>query len=94
MKLVDPSLPITVAAQVPGGYTYAPAVGSSADTMPFTATATRATYGSFTIDQDGSLSGSVTVCGSTITPGSSRVGKRRVERNAKYGVRTYRSVKH
>ncbi len=69
IKLVDPSLPITVAAQVPGGYTYALAVGSSGDTSTFNATATRSTYGSFTINQDGAVSGSVSVCGSTITPG-------------------------
>jgi prepilin-type N-terminal cleavage/methylation domain-containing protein len=67
LKLVDPSLPITAGAQVPGGYTYA--LGATATANAFTATATRATYGSYTIDQDGNLSGSVTVAGATITPG-------------------------
>jgi prepilin-type N-terminal cleavage/methylation domain-containing protein len=67
LKLLDPSLPTTSGSQVLGGYTYA--INSQANANGFNATATRSDLGSFSIDQDGALSGTVTVSGTNITPG-------------------------
>ena len=71
LGLLDPSLPLTESAgtQSGGGYYYTVVAGS--DTTPtFTATATRCgTSSCFTIDQSGTMGGTVTVGGCAITPG-------------------------
>jgi prepilin-type N-terminal cleavage/methylation domain-containing protein len=67
LKLLDPGLPTTGTSPVPGGYTYA--IDSNADANTFNATATRGEMGHYNINQDGAVSGTVTVSSGTITPG-------------------------